>query len=246
MEAVAPHVKVYASSVVMGPDGAVRIGPCPEPECVVGAFGKMSELTAHFGYPAQSSGLTGTLHFEGMTPDLTVLGDVIWDAAGYYRRNSIGNTATGFDGAILWLPVIARNFEISYEYRIAADGGKHRVYVCPDKSLGNSYLYFGSWSNNSSNTIGNAALWANPTFVENYPPAELAGLLGQARFEWRTRTLRKIGRKLYFTDTASDASVSSVLIERCWFAVRGQVGLMLGPTFWVRNLSISPVPGCSC
>jgi hypothetical protein len=224
--------------VAMGDDGSVMVEDDlvllgPEPLCTIGIYDRLRLWAAAQNFPANDFGEGG--EFSGMD-GIVVQGDIIWDAAGYYRRSGAG--AVYFDSSFMWLPVARKNFEISYSYRIAADGGKHYPVFGAAKDFNKAYLAVGSWSSNFSNTIGYLALYGHapsPGFLfEQYPPAELAGQLSQERFVWRTRKICKVGPIIYF----SDSGVGPIVLGRCWLGVRGWIGLRVGPSLWIKDLMV--------
>lgn len=190
------------------------------------------------GFPTADGGLPYSL--DGSTvAGTTIYGDITSDGTSFGRAGS-GSTGPPLvaDNAIIVFPVVAKDFSISYEYKIAS-GGKHWTQVMADYAdVDSASIGFGSWSTNFSNTRARIGAWTHQTgspCQDEYEPPELAGLWPQTAGVWRTRTMSKAGRTITFTD----GGVGPIALTRCYFPARGHVALCLGPGVRIKNLTIS-------
>lgn len=206
--------------------------------CALCGSATLAEWMALHGFPTADAGLPYSLSGASLT-GTTIFGDIASDGASFGRVGSgdLGGGLVADTSVILFPGIVGRDCTFSYEYRISS-GGKHRILIHAEEVLNTAGVSIGSWSSNSSNTIGEISAGVNQfgTVCSNeYPPAELSGVLPQTSGVWRTRTLVKAGR----TITMTDGTAGPITITRCFFPLRGYLGMVLGPGVRVRNVSIS-------
>jgi len=205
--------------------------------CSLCGSSTLAEWSSLHGLPTHNIG--SSYSTDGShTIGTTIIGGLASDGDSIYND---GSGSAFSDASLMFFPVVLRDFKLSYKYYYNGSlDGKHLMIMAAQPTVAGVGIQVGSWAPMSGGArasvrAGNAD--STISCVNEYPDTvEIPfGSLPQHFNEWRTRTIIKKGDQI----TLIDGSEGPFTMVRCFFPVRGYVGLMLGAYIRVKDISLS-------
>lgn len=210
-------------------------GSCDYLPCELCGFETSKDFMDFYKFPTIESGYNGS--YDGNSSGILIQGDLIWNGLYFERLGTSDSGAIQSDGSFLWLPLIRKNFSISYEYYCVSGGlAKHKTSLLLSSKMGdhNSASFTcGSWNYDYEISIHQSG-WSNVCYSE-WPPPEFSGMPTSTDI-WHVRTITKNGTDLSMKDSNSYYTRT---LNRCWLDTIGHLGFIIGPYMRIRNISIS-------